>query len=294
MRRVLAVLVVVAALSAARAQDAGAKYVGTAPCMGCHIDFAKLWAGVKHSQALLKPGRAPEQTGCEACHGPGSQHAAGDRARIVAWDKIDRAQANGICLKCHAERGLTPALWEATAHSQVLRCNDCHEVHRPQKREMMLRRAEGHDCSPCHDNLADKIKAKEHHTLADGALTCGQCHTLHGGNERHLLKKPQEALCHDCHGDDVPKPDSHKAKSWKLGHKAEAKGNQAKCLLCHDRQQRCNTCHAVSIPHPADWAEKLHGAQAKATPGPCLQCHQLSLCKYCHEDMPAPFDKAAK
>jgi predicted CXXCH cytochrome family protein len=249
---------------------------------------------VKHSQALLKSGRAPEKTGCEACHGPGGLHTTTSRHTIVAWDKLTSEQANAVCLKCHAERGLSQELWDATAHSQVLTCPDCHEVHRPQKRDFMLRREEGKDCSPCHDDLADKIKAKEHHTLADGALSCGQCHALHGGKESHLLKKPQGELCVTCHDQDVPRPDTHKAKTWRLKHKAEAKGHEPQCYMCHDQESFCNQCHSVKIPHPDNWAEKLHAPEAKAKPGPCLKCHEVAYCQACHDPLPPEIDKLVK
>lgn len=41
--------------------------------------------------------------GCEACHGPGSQHilGAGDPQRIVNPEKLATAQANEVCGQCH-------------------------------------------------------------------------------------------------------------------------------------------------------------------------------------------------
>lgn len=277
----------------APAPAAPAGYAGPNVCFKCHIDFAKQWAGLKHSKTLLADGRPADGKGCEACHGPGAAHAGGKRKQIVAWDKLEQPDAAKVCLKCHQDKKVTAELWFKTPHSQILTCSDCHEVHKPVKREAMLKSAEGKDCSPCHDELSKKIDAKEHHILGKGddALSCNMCHSVHGTTESHQLRKAQETLCKDCH-EKTPKPETHAKPNWKLKHKADAKGNEAKCYKCHDQQTRCNSCHVVKIPHPENFAEK-HEGQARKTPAACLNCHETKFCMMCHEKMPKGFGPPA-
>lgn len=293
-----ALVVVVLSLALAHGEPVaapaqGPTLVGAAVCMTCHSSFAKLWASLKHSQAMSAETVPADKRGCEGCHGPGSEHVSRDRKKIVAWAKLDTAAQAKVCLQCHQKEGLSEELWFARDHSQALGCADCHEVHRPVKRDKLLKPAEGQECSPCHDDLADKIKAKTHHTLADGAVVCGNCHAFHGSKQRFLLAKPQAELCADCHDKDVPKPESHKRKDFKLKHKTEAKGKEAECHMCHDQPSFCDRCHTVKIPHAEEYVEK-HEREAKAKPQACLSCHDAKFCGDCHEPLPAPFNRMVK
>ncbi|MBI5834481.1 MAG: hypothetical protein HZB16_19455 [Armatimonadetes bacterium] len=280
-------------LAVAQAEPARPAVVGTPICMTCHSSFAKLWASLRHSEAMLADTLPADKRGCEACHGAGSVHVSKDRAQITSWAKLDGEAQAKVCLQCHAKQGLSSDLWFARGHAAVTTCTECHEVHRSTGRTKMLKPAEGQECSPCHDDLADQIKAKKHHTLAEGALACSQCHSFHGTTEKKLLNKPQGELCAECHGADVPRPDSHKSKSFRLKHKADAKGKQDECLMCHEQESFCNRCHSVKIPHAENFAEK-HEREAKAKPTACLNCHDTRFCGQCHDPLPKPFDKMTK
>jgi hypothetical protein len=74
-----------------------AKYVGSKICFGCHIDVAKVWAQVPHSQWMLDEKLPEHLRGCEACHGPGSLHVVQRPGNIVAWSKLSIAEQNAIC-----------------------------------------------------------------------------------------------------------------------------------------------------------------------------------------------------
>jgi hypothetical protein len=110
----------------------GAKYVGTGKCRLCHMKEYKSWQKTKHSKTwedLRKDERkkddcvkchvtgfgkesgfvSEEKTahltnvGCEACHGPGSEHVkvAPKLARDKDADrKIDKTPVNK-CIQCH-------------------------------------------------------------------------------------------------------------------------------------------------------------------------------------------------
>lgn len=116
----------------ASAPPKDAKYMGTKKCRGCHLNEHKTWKKSKHSKTFealegpekkdpdclkchttgfgLPGGFVSEEetpklknTGCESCHGPGSEHinAVMDAPETGAWDtKISKIPQNK-CVKCH-------------------------------------------------------------------------------------------------------------------------------------------------------------------------------------------------
>ena len=282
----LVAVVGIATAMVGHADDTPPGYAGSAVCMRCHDAFARRWAKVEHSQELLADGRRPAETGCEACHGPGADHALGQRPKIVAWDKLELDARTAVCLNCHQGK-VEAEVWGTTAHSLVLSCDRCHDVHRPVEQDWLLRQPQVDLCGRCHDTLPAKVKAKEHHPLADGALTCDMCHNPHGTGHAHLLSQPQGELCEGCHGDDVPKGPEHDRKDWRLNHQAQAKGHEAQCLMCHDQETFCNQCHVVKVPHGENFA-MAHNESAKQHSKACLNCHQKDFCLLCHDPLPTP------
>lgn len=275
-----------AALPQRAVGDEEPAYVGTAICIKCHIDFARRWAALEHSKKMTEPGRAPEKTGCEACHGPGGAHVAGQRSQIRKWEPLEVDQRSAICLQCHEDK-VQAELWNSTVHALVLSCDTCHEVHHQTEHDSMLRKSPAATCLECHDTLAAEAKAKHHHPLLEDVLTCGQCHSFHGTTEARLLVAPQGELCAACHGDEVPTTEAHKREDYKLNHKAEAKADQDQCLMCHSEQTFCNTCHIVKIPHAENYALE-HADEAKKRLATCLQCHAEDFCAVCHDPVPKP------
>lgn len=266
-------------------------YVGTEICLRCHIDYAELWASLTHSQAMLSPTLPEPRRGCEACHGPGGDHVAGRRSTIVQWDKLSLDRQSAICLQCH-DGLVSAAHWVGTTHAELLSCTRCHEVHYPVAQDDLLKQPINPLCEDCHD-LAAAVAAGTHHPLADGGLICDLCHDAHGTDHQHLLLAPQEEICADCHGDEVPKPANHEQPGWRLGHGDEARGRTERCLMCHDQEAFCNQCHAVSIPHPENFALK-HTEPAQRHPQTCLRCHEAKYCQLCHDEVPAVVAEATK
>jgi len=278
--------VAMAVLPQRAAGEDEAAYVGTAICIKCHIDFAKRWAALEHSQKMSEPGRPPEKTGCEACHGPGGAHVAGKRSQIRKWEPLEIDERSGICLQCHEDK-INADLWNNGLHAIVLSCDSCHEVHHQTDQDKMLRKGTNEACLECHDTLPQEVEAKHHHPLLEDLFTCTQCHAFHGTEQARLLTAPQEQMCVDCHADEVPKTDAHKREDYRLNHKAEAKADQEQCLMCHSQETFCNTCHIVKIPHAEDYALE-HADEAKKRLATCLQCHQEDFCAVCHDPVPKP------
>ena len=121
-----------ATLVAYAATPEGSKYVGSSKCKLCHIKQHKTWKETKHARSFealqgaeqedpdcLKchttgygePGgfvsleETPKltDTGCEACHGPGSAHAAAAKEAPDEgqWEKKINKIPQNTCIECH-------------------------------------------------------------------------------------------------------------------------------------------------------------------------------------------------
>jgi len=126
------------------APPAGQTYIGVKKCAACHFDQHLVWRKDKHAKAFdILPDKYKEDasclkchttgygeatgyktaadtnlagTTCEACHGPGSQHAEickplanfdklSKEQEKVARDSIYRMLPRNVCVTCHTSKG---------------------------------------------------------------------------------------------------------------------------------------------------------------------------------------------
>src|SRR5579884_45716 len=68
------------------------QYVGAETCKACHEDVAKGYDKGPHWKTTLAKHQGPQWQGCEACHGPGKEHAeSADPSKIIRFPEIGRA-----------------------------------------------------------------------------------------------------------------------------------------------------------------------------------------------------------
>jgi len=207
------------------------------PCADCHDDVAEAMAHQIHMR--IEPFEVQGRTvGCEGCHGDGTQHMEeGDAALIRTFAEPEAADA-GVCLDCHAGKGLGE--WNASIHAmEGLQCFDCHAIH-AEKKPLNA-------CKGCHSDTMAEFQLPSHHPVREGKMTCVSCHDPHAATEAHMRTHQRvNDLCYVCHQD-----------------------KEGPFIFEHEPvQEDCRLCH---VAHGAV-ADNLLTANE---PMLCLQCHEF-------------------
>ena len=192
--------------------------------------------------------------GCEACHGPGSIHAAGGRA-MGQGTALGQGAA---CAPCHSRRS---QLREGFAPDRSY-----FDHYLPALLDAGLYHADG--------QILDEVYVYGsflQSPMHQAGVTCGHCHEPHSAQ----LRVAGDALCTNCHNE-AGRPDFPTLSLGRYDHpqhhlhRAESPG--ARCVNCHmpartymlidDRRD-----HSLRIPRP--------DLQASTdAPDPCTGCHQ--------------------
>ena len=210
--------------------------------------------------------------GCEACHGPGSEHVrlatlgrgsegltvALDERRGAAWT-IDTVTGNArrnppratareldVCAQCHSRRG---------QYSNTYRAGEPFLDHyRPALLESGLYHPDGQQREEVYD-WGSFLSSRMH----AAGVTCSDCHEPHAGK----LRAPGNAVCGQCHA---------ASKYEATTHHMHALGTPAsECKACHMPTETYMLIdprhdHSFRIPRP-DVSANLR------VPNACTQCH---------------------
>ena len=245
-------------------------------CADCHsTNLRKNYDLSKRSYATTY---AEIEVGCEACHGPGSDHlkwankseggsrfAANegltislDERRGVGWT-IDAASGNAkrsrpretlreieMCARCHSRRG---AIHEDYVHGQPV-----SDDYRVALLDRELYFPDGQIKGEVYE-YGSFLQSRMFHA----GVTCSDCHDPHSGK----LRAAGNSVCLQCHASTKYAAPTHHF------HKPETAG--ASCVGCHmptrtymmvdDRRD-----HSIRIPRP-DLTQSI------GTPNACNQCH---------------------
>jgi len=242
--------------------EESAEYIGPSACLACHEQEGKPWLKLSHSRTLQAKARPPDQSGCEACHGPGRRHAETLRRHplILNPDKMPPEKAVGVCLRCHQEVVQTD-LWRRSEHGQAkLRCNQCHVQHQVTQDPRLLAEPVARLCFRCHPEKRAEFGQVSHHPVPEGRLECVDCHNPMGSGRDRLVRSQPEVA--------VVSPTGHEVNDLCLSCHAEKAGP---FLYEHDPitsglSDGCLTCHG---PHGAPHDQLLRASVR----GLCLRCH---------------------
>jgi len=225
--------------------------VGEAVCSACHSRETQNFAHTVHALGMQVALAAnPKTATCEACHGPGSVHAANPTqpGTIIAFTHnggTPIANQTESCLSCHA--GGPRDVWLGSVHQRnQLSCSDCHNPMAKFSAEGLTAKVSvSETCATCHKDIRQQFNRRSHMPLPEGQMTCVDCHNPHGTFNRVLLKTDTvNETCYQCH--------------------AEKRGP---FLFEHAPvRDTCLNCHT---PHGAN----QHALLVAPIPMLCQQCH---------------------
>src|SRR5215212_922461 len=179
------------------AQSSAATYVGSEVCQACHED---------NFNAFQKsPHRAVSNT-CESCHGPGSKHAESASADDIKNPlKLAPAAADRSCLGCHLNQPSHSGRIQSSHAKNQVSCTSCHSIHAHGPLGLVVRKpaAINAQCSSCHISQWAQFQKPFKHRVAEGAMSCVDCHNPHGSFRPAMTQTfaNNEPGCFRCHGD---------------------------------------------------------------------------------------------
>jgi DmsE family decaheme c-type cytochrome len=236
-------------------------FAGNQACRVCHPDVWLTFYKNPHFKSIASGKEAPENTGCEGCHGPGGDHvrAHGSKATIVAFSELTPKQTIETCLRCHAK-----SLERANIHSSPhtlndVSCTQCHSVHKSATPQFLLAKAQPALCYQCHPNLKAEFSMPFKHRVNEGFMKCSDCHNPHGTF----------------------------APTWRIADRPSLVGqglaNEEACLKCHVDKKgpfafehppvRVEGCEACHYPHGSTNSRLLRRPVVFTM---CLECHNGS------------------
>ena len=151
-------------------------------CAACHVTGFR-----GPGERWAEPG-----VGCEACHGPGAEHArSGDPSKVVTFPTSDEVT---VCASCHLQGARSLRTGEHVP-DRYLPGRDLFD-------DWSFDWASLDADGPPLD-VHQKSLVRDHQAGTAGTLRCTSCHAMHSlGHERHAAV-PRGALCDRCHEPDL-------------------------------------------------------------------------------------------
>lgn len=258
-------------------------YVGNAKCQECHDDVMKIFEKTEMGRILLKaPRNSTEKLGCEACHGPGSEHSKeqfkNDPDSIVVkfgpkWKQSSTKEMNDACLKCHAKG--EQMFWQRSVHkSRGIACVKCHTIMQVISEEKQLSKPTQTElCGQCHPIRKAQLLRTSHMPLREGKMVCADCHNPHGSITAKMLRgKSVNESCFNCHPEKRgPFLWEHPPVRENCMNCHEAHGSMNDSLLKVKRERLCQRCH-IGNRHPTQPHSETSRFEFNRS---CQNCHPL-------------------
>ncbi len=247
-------------------------------CAGCHntgLELKEVDKGYEATYSELN-------TGCEKCHGPGSDHIKSPRVKgkIVNPKKLDYERAIEVCGQCHSRGVSVPA--GTLGYPWNDKENKSYKLGEPFSNYYQFKPGEWGD---------PEAHAKSHHqqwhdllrsTHFQAKVTCFDCHNAHGGAGGFQLVKADSnnTLCLSCHGKDkrFASPAAIREHT-KHNYAPETKGT-SRCSKCHMVKTASSaeagdvSSHDFKIIKPHLSLEMFKKDPKNVVPNSCNGCHK--------------------
>lgn len=269
-------------------------------CIFCHNTGPEPRARNTLARASEKPWFDSEVAelgiSCESCHGPGAEHASGqrnplrryglasnrDRDLAVLPDRLDQERSVSVCGQCHGARLPNPLErmhdWFATGptyrpgeplleHVTPIERNTPVLAGDP---EQYALRFWGDGTPRLTAYELQGVLASACYTK--GSMTCQSCHSMHTGDPHGQLRpdRPGNQLCTACHEDIARDVSAH------THHRADSSGSS--CVECH-------------MPKIVYGVLDIHRSHRIENPDPArdAQTSRPHACTLCHTDQTLPW-----
>jgi len=232
-------------------------------CDGCH--------SVNYDVATKTP--AEWNVGCEACHGPASEHVKNPTWRtVINPARLDYVGANDTCIQCHSQ-GRPPGNpingklydWPVGFHMGA-KLSDYWHLEEHKLGELSF--------THFPDGTAHKNRMQGNDfaqsLMYTRGVTCFSCHDVHGTANVAELRAPPDQICLACHGPNTQNGPRAASIEEHTHHKPGSAGNQ--CVACHMPaiQETISDikvhAHTFRVITPAESAKYQ-------IPNPCVVCH---------------------
>jgi DmsE family decaheme c-type cytochrome len=227
-------------------------YAGSETCQACHEDVYKQYATTAHHVTETSARYQESAKGCEACHGPGQDHAdaSGDPEKIFNPKGKPPRVANERCLTCHQQQEERHNFRQSEHGLSQVACIDCHSVHPPKPTEHLLVSKGAALCYQCHGEVRQQFQRPFHHRVHEKGMNCTDCHNPHGGFNLAQTRDSAggtDPICFKCHtekqGPFVFEHAPVKLEGCVICHTPHG-SNNPKLLKRNLVQQLCLECHA--------------------------------------------------
>lgn len=271
------------------AVSGGAAYTGKGAdtCLRCHDEDSRypVYPIFKTPHAQPADVRTPfAGKQCEACHGPGGEHAqwvqaGGKQGPIDTFgprSKRSATEQNRACLGCHSGGGRMA--WQGSTHqSRDVACTSCHRIHAAQD-PALTARDQPEICYPCHKKARAEFLKTSRHPVGFGKMSCADCHQVHGSAAPAMLRQlAVNDTCYTCHAEKRgPLLWEHApvTEDCRICHNPH--GSVQPALLKRRPPLLCQQCHSqLGHTSAVRGSSGLPGNQASTflLAGSCINCH---------------------
>jgi predicted CXXCH cytochrome family protein len=247
-------------------------------CASCHntgLALKKLNGGYESKYVELN-------TGCEKCHGPGSNHVKKPKAKgsIVNPKKMAYERAIEVCGQCHSRGVSFPGgsfdfPWND-------KDNKPYKLGEPlanyyQQKPGIWGNPEAH-ARQHHQQWVDLLKSKHY----KAQVACHDCHNPHGGPDQAQLVKADHnnTLCLSCHQKDKRFSSVAAIRNHTKHNYAPETTGSSKCSTCHMARTASSAeagdihSHDFKIIKPSVSFDMFNKDPKMALPNSCTGCHK--------------------